>query len=102
MGEENYVAYNDEVAKRNVKHGNFRDYDGNRIGTVENLIAEFTDAFFQVNMWRSGRMVGIGIKDAVNNYKAVRYCYNHDTSGMDDKINEELGYRCSCTFDAKI
>ncbi len=101
MGEEHVAPYSEKVARANVREGNFRDYDGNEIGTVENLVAEFTDAFYQINMWVSGRMAGTRIKDTVNNYKAIRYCYNHDTHGMDDKINEELRHY-SCTFGVKI
>lgn len=94
MRKENVATYNEDVARNIVKSENYRYYDGNKIGTVENLVAQFTDALFQINRWANGEIEdGPEIKDAVNNYKAVRYCYNGDTSGMDDKINEKLEKR---------
>lgn len=94
MGEENIVVYNENVARNIVKNGTFRNYDGNEIGTMENLIAEFTDAFFQISAWTKLKATDAEVKDAMYNYRAVKYCYSGNTFGMDNKISEKLSNYC--------
>ena len=94
MGKENIVVYNENVARDIVKDGNFRDYSGNKIGTIENLDTEYFNVFFQLAKWSRGETDDTEVKDAVNHYKATKYCYRNrhegDTSGMDEIINKKL------------
>ncbi len=93
MGEENNVVYDDEVAKRNIREGNFKDHDGNKIGTIENLGESFYDVMVDINtgIWMlkiEKNMDALNIEKNMYNYLATRYCYKGDTLGKDTCLND--------------
>lgn len=68
MGGENCVPYNEGTARDIVRSGDFRDYDGNIIGTEKNWIDASID------------LAAKQVKNAAYEYMAVTYCATNDIS----------------------
>ena len=73
-------------------YGGAKDLDGKMIGTLENFGDSFGDVMLSVGMGIGSFMVGKDIdveviKDRINTYLGIRYCYDGDTSSRDKKLN---------------
>ena len=98
MGEENYVEYNEKTARDIVKNGNFRDHNGEEIGSLENILTFFGGIMYgfgvvtcldcdDINLIKHGIKL---IEQGIDNYIAIRYCYKKDTSIHDNLLNKVM------------
>ena len=83
-----------------IRKNEYRDYIGKKVGSLSDLLWEFVNVFSQIEKLRGGKMVdATEIRNAVNNYKAMKYCYNGNTFGWDNRINKNLDY---CSYDISV
>ncbi|MFA7709433.1 MAG: hypothetical protein WCX82_04855 [archaeon] len=77
---------------KQIDASKYRDKDGNLIGTQNNVNEAFGSVSFNLGIGISSfyakKFVDINtIKDKINTYLAVRYCYDKYTSEMDNNLD---------------
>lgn len=73
----------------------YEDREGNEIGTMEYINGSYLDfmshIYFCISEFHDGKPFDVKIvNDKLNIYLAVRYCYDGDTSSVDNLINETM------------
>ncbi len=82
----------EQTTQKMINTQEYRDRDGNKIGTQENVNETFGSVVFNlgigVGSFYAKKFVDINtIKDKINTYLAMRYCYDKNTSERDNNLD---------------